>query len=138
MSAPAATATTESAPLTLAEFFEGVRAGRIVVQRCLACGALAVPPKLLCPACHGRRWTRTEVGGDAEVVSYTVIRVPPGRLASEAPYAIVVARFPEGVALLGRVSGIALEALRVGLPVRVVPPAGGSADPPVVTFAPRS
>jgi uncharacterized OB-fold protein len=138
MTPPGATVTTDDTPLTLAEFFDGVRIGRIVAQRCLACGELAVPPKLLCSACHGARWARTPVRGDAEVLSYTVIRVPPGRLASEAPYAIVVARFAEGVALLGRVSGIALETLRVGLPVRVVPPADPAADPPVVTFAARA
>ena len=124
--------------MTLAEFFESVRAGRPVVQRCAACGEHAVPPKLLCPACHGRRWDRAPLAGEGEVASYTVIRVPPGRLAGEAPYAIVVVRFPEGVALLGRVLGIALDALRVGLPVRVVAPADPAAEPPVVTFAPRA
>lgn len=122
--------------LTVKEFFDGVRAGRLTVQRCTACGELAVPPKRLCPACHGRDWERVGVGGQGEVASYTVIRVPPGRLAAEAPYAIVVVRFPEGVSLLGRLAGVSLDALRVGLPVRFVPPADPTAEPPVVTFAP--
>lgn len=135
MTAPAAIA---GGALTLKEFFDGVRAGRLVVQRCAGCGEPAVPPKLLCPGCHGREWERMALGGEGEVDSFTVIRVPPGRLAAEAPYAIVVVRFPEGVALLGRTTGLALEALRVGLPVRFVPPTDPAADPPVVTFAPRA
>ncbi len=133
MSATASAAGT----LTLGEFFEGVRAGQLVVQRCGGCGELAVPPRAFCPACHGREWTRLTLGGEGEVTSYTVIRVPPGPLAGQAPYAIVVVRFPEGVALLGRTTGIPLEALRVGLPVRFAPPPP-AADPPVITFAPRA
>jgi uncharacterized OB-fold protein len=120
--------------LTLKEFFDGVRAGRLVVQRCGGCGTPAVPPRAFCAVCHRREWQRMPLEGAGEVASYTVIRVPPGRLVTEAPYAIVVVRFPEGVSLLGRTTGIPLEALRVGLPVRFVPPTDPAAEPPVVTF----
>jgi 3-oxo-4,17-pregnadiene-20-carboxyl-CoA hydratase alpha subunit len=132
-----ATAAPPAGSLTLAEFFDGVRAGRVVVQRCGSCRECAVPPRAFCAACHGHAWTRVTLGGEGEVTSYTVIRVPPGSLAGQAPYAIVVVRFPEGVALLGRTTGIPLEGLRVDLPVRIAPPAAG-ADPPVITFAPRA
>jgi uncharacterized OB-fold protein len=124
--------------LTLKEFFDGVRAGRLTVQRCAGCGTPAVPPKAFCPGCQRREWERTPLEGSGEVASYTVIRVPPGRLAAEAPYAIVVVRFPEGVSLLGRMTGLPLDALRVGLPVRFVPPADPATEPPVIAFAPRS
>jgi len=122
--------------LTLKEFFDGVRAGRLVVQRCAGCGEPAVPPKLTCPACHGREWARLTLAGEGEVASFTVIRVPPGHLAGQAPYAIAVVRFPEGVSLLGRVTGLPVDALRVGLPLRFAPPSP-TAEPPVITFAPR-
>ncbi len=134
MSAPAAPAGT---PLPLQEFFEGVRTGRVTVQRCAGCGEPAVPPKAFCPRCHGGVWERLPLGGEGEVASFTVIRVPPARLLAEAPYAIVIVRFPEGVQLLGRLDGVPIEALRVGLPVRLVPSRDPSANPPVVTFAPR-
>lgn len=123
--------------LSLREFFDGVRAGRLVVQRCVACRELAVPPKAACPACHATTWERTPIGGEGEVVSYTVIRVPPTALAAEAPYGIAVVRFPEGVSLLGRVTGAAVETLRVGLPVRFVAPRDREVDPPVICFEPR-
>jgi uncharacterized OB-fold protein len=118
------------------EFFEGVREGRLVVQRCGACGALAVPPKAVCPDCESRAWDRVTLAGDGEIASYTVIRVAPARLAAEVPYAIVVVRMREGVSLLGRLAGVPVDAVRVGMPVRFVPPAAG-ADPPVITFEPR-
>jgi uncharacterized OB-fold protein len=135
LSGPAA-ATTSSGALTAGEFFADVRDGRLTVQRCTACGALAVPPKLVCPACEGQSFTRAALAGDGEVASYTVIRVPPSRLASEAPYVVAVVRMTEGVSLLGRLTGVPVDAARVGIPVRfVAPPAG--ADPPVILFRPR-
>ena len=118
------------------EFFEGVREGRLVVQRCAACGTLAVPPKAVCPRCEGIRWSRATLGGDGEVTSYTVIRVPPAQFAAQAPYVVTVARMVEGVSLLGRLTGAPVDAVHVGMPVRFAGPLA-DADPPVITFRPR-
>jgi uncharacterized OB-fold protein len=125
-------------PLSIADFFAGVRAGRVQVQRCTACGEHAVPPKAFCPSCGAARWESVALAGDGEVASFTVIRVPPRALAAEAPYPIAVVRMTEGVSLTGRLSGVPLEGIRVGLPVRLVPPAQPAADPPVITFQARS
>lgn len=122
--------------LTLREFFDGVRTGRLVVQRCEACGELAVPPKAICPECHATAWEHAPLQGDGEVVSFTVIRVPPRALAAEAPYVIAVVRMGEGVSLLGRLVDVAIDAVRVGLPVRFVSRGDATADPPVITFSP--
>lgn len=135
MSGPA-TVTGASGVLTTGEFFAGVREGRLTVQRCTACGALAVPPKVVCPACEGVSFGRATLAGDGEVASYTVIRVPPSRLAPEAPYVVTVVRMVEGVSLLGRLGGVPVDAVGVGMPVRFVPPPA-DADPPVITFRPR-
>jgi uncharacterized protein len=118
------------------EFFDGVREGRLVVQRCATCGALAVPPKLVCPGCAGVRWDRATLGGDGEVTSYTVIRVPPAQFAAQAPYVVTVARMLEGVSLLGRLTEAPVDAVRVGMSVRFAGPLA-NADPPVIAFRPR-
>ena len=133
----ATVATTETGRgMTTREFFDGVRAGWLVVQRCAACGALAVPPKAVCPACEGTRWDRATLGGDGEIASYTVIRVPPGHLAAEAPYVIAVARMTEGVSLLGRLTGVSIDAVNVGMPVQFSGALAGT-EPAVVAFRPR-
>ena len=48
--------------LTLAAFFDGVREGRLVVQRCLTCRALAVPPKAVCQECEAISWEPAPLG----------------------------------------------------------------------------
>jgi hypothetical protein len=121
---------------TLKAFFEGVREGRLVVQRCTACRTLAVPPKAICAHCEAMTWESSPLTGDGEIASYTVIRVPPSRLAAEAPYAIAVVRMVEGVSLLGRMVDVAPDTVRVGLPVRLAPAHAGD-DPPVIRFRPR-
>jgi uncharacterized OB-fold protein len=97
-----------------------------------------VPPKAFCPSCGTASWESVALAGDGEVASFTVIRVPPRALAAEAPYPIAVVRMTEGVSLTGRLSGVPVETIRVGLPVRLVPPAHPAADPPVITFQARS
>ena len=135
MSAPAATADATRG-MSTREFFDEVRAGRLVVQRCAGCGALAVPPKVVCASCEGVSWSRVPLGGDGEVTSYTVIRVPPAQFATQAPYVVTVARMVEGVSLLGRLTGVPVDDVRVGMPVRFVGSLA-NADPPVIAFRPR-
>lgn len=135
MSAPAATADATRG-MSTREFFDEVRAGRLVVQRCAGCGALAVPPKVVCASCEGVSWSRVPLGGDGEVTSYTVIRVPPAQFAAQAPYVVTVARMVEGVSLLGRLTGVPVDAVHVGMPVRFVG-ALANADPPVIAFRTR-
>lgn len=107
--------------MTSQEFFERAGAGELVAIRCTGCGALAVPPRELCPSCHRREWTPERLSGEGTIASYTVIRVAPRGHAGDAPYAIAAVQMTEGVSLLGRVVDIPLERLAVGLPVRFRP-----------------
>ena len=130
-------ATTETGrAMTVREFFDGVRAGHLVVQRCAACGALSIPPKAVCPSCEATRWDRTILVGDGEIASYTVIRVPPGHFSADAPYVVVIARMAEGVSLLGRLTGVPIDAVEFGMPVRFAGALEGT-EPTVIAFRPR-
>ena len=112
--------------VTLQSFFERAREGRLTAVRCARCGALAIPPKELCPSCHQRAWQPVPLSGEGTIASYTVIRVAPRAHAGDVPYAIAAVQLKEGVSLLGRVEGIPLEALAVGLPVRFRPLVAGA------------
>jgi uncharacterized OB-fold protein len=111
---------TETA-ITLKGFFERARQGTLTGIRCTKCGALAIPPREFCAACGRRAWEPVPLSGEGTVASYTVIRVAPAQHAADAPYAVAVVRLKEGVSLLGRVVGIPLDAVKIGLPVRFRP-----------------
>lgn len=111
--------------LTLKHFFDEARQGRLVALRCGECGELAIPPKEFCPSCQKRAWSTVSLRGEGAVVSFTVVRVAPRGHAGDVPYAVAVVQLAEGVSLLGRVVGIPLDALRVGLPVKFSPIVAG-------------
>jgi len=101
-------------------FFEKVREGHLTAIKCGRCGNLAIPPKEFCE-CGQRDWHPMPLSGDGTVASYTVIRVAPTKHAGDAPYALAVVKLREGVSLLGRVMGIPLDKLTVGMAVRFRP-----------------
>jgi uncharacterized OB-fold protein len=107
--------------ITLKNFFEEARAGRLTAIRCAECGALAVPPKQFCPTCQRRRWEPVPLSGTGKVTSFTVIRIPPRGRAAEAPYAVAVVKLDEGLSMLGRVVEIPLDTIKTGLPVKFRP-----------------
>jgi 3-oxo-4,17-pregnadiene-20-carboxyl-CoA hydratase alpha subunit len=111
---------TETA-ITLKTFFETAGAGRLTAIKCGRCGNLEIPPKEFCDACGQRDWKSVPLSGDGTIASYTIIRVAPTKHAGEAPYAIAVVKLREGVSLLGRLVGIPLDKVSVGMPVRFRP-----------------
>jgi uncharacterized OB-fold protein len=107
--------------ITQHAFFEQARDGKLIGIKCGGCGALAIPPRELCPDCGRREWSPVPLSGDGEIASFTVIRIAPRGHAGDAPYAIAAVRLTEGVSLLGRVVDIPFDDLAVGRKVRFRP-----------------
>jgi uncharacterized OB-fold protein len=112
---------TEAAVVNLRAFFEEARAGRLTAIRCGQCGALAIPPREFCPACHARAWSPVPLRGEGTIASFTVIRIAPRGFAGTVPYAIASVQLAEGVCVLGRLVDVPLDQVRVGLAVRFIP-----------------
>ena len=106
---------------TQSGFFAGAREGRLVGIRCTACGVLAIPPKAFCERCGKQAWETVPLSGDGTIESFTIIRVAPRKFMGEVPYAIAAVRLTEGVALLGRVVDVPVDAVAVGMAVRFRP-----------------
>lgn len=135
---PPADATTGIPPAVTEEtraFWDAAADGRLVVERCGACGAHAFPPRGICRSCRGRFMERAEVTGRGTVYSYTVNyqRWLPDL---EVPYAVVLVEFPAypGVRVVGRLRGCSVDEVRVGLAVDIgfEPGPGGFAIPSFV------
>lgn len=97
-------------------------AGRLVLQGCLACGAVQHPPEEVCYRCQGMRFTGVESEGRGRIHSYVVAHHPVSPLLRErVPYGIALVQlddFPE-IRVLGNVLNLPPEELRIGLPLRV-------------------
>jgi uncharacterized OB-fold protein len=103
----------------MAPFWDGCRAGRLLVQRDRQTGRIHWPPK---PAYwKGGRLEWIEASGRGEVYTYVVAYAPflPA-FAEQLPHILVVVQLQEGPRLVGYMVETTPQAMRFGLPVRVV------------------
>jgi uncharacterized OB-fold protein len=102
-------------------FWTGGASGELRFLRCRACRHWIHPPAPICPACLGRDLAPEPVSGRAEVATFTVNHQPwiPG---FDPPYVVAIVELPEqrGLRLTTNLVGCAPEAVRIGMPVRVV------------------
>lgn len=89
-------------PLT-APFWDAASKGRLVIQRCTACGELRWPPLVGCPECHGRDAIWDEVRPTGTIWSFVVYhRAFAAELKDEIPYTVAMVQLDDGPYLVGR------------------------------------
>ncbi len=87
-----------------AAWWDGLRAHRIVLQRCASCGQARFPPLPTCPRCASRDVELFEADGCGSIYSYVTAhqRVSPG-YDGPLPYTVATVALPDGVRVLARV-----------------------------------
>ena len=89
-------------------YWEAAAEGRLVLQRCTACGTLRHYPRLLCSRCYSDQVGWQPASGRGRIHSWTVAHhaFHPA-FAAELPYTLVTVDLDEGVRALGRWRGTA-------------------------------
>ncbi|RGE44932.1 Zn-ribbon domain-containing OB-fold protein [Comamonas testosteroni] len=99
-------------------FWEGVKQGKLLIQRCKSCGDLHHPPGPVCPKCHSFEWDTIESSGKGTVYSFVVMHypeVPP----FEYPNPVGLIELEEGVRLISQLIGIKPGEVKIGQKVQV-------------------
>lgn len=99
-------------------FWDGARAGKLLIQRCKSCGALRHPPGPVCPSCHSFEWDTLQASGRGTVYSFVVMHypeVPP----FDHPNPIALIELEEGVRLISQLVGVEPGAVQIGAAVQV-------------------
>lgn len=102
-------------------FWDGMREGRLMLQRCASSGDHLFPPVTFCPGSLERpEWT--QASGKGTVFSWIVVRHPVPRdiYAGEVPYIVAIVALDEGCRMTGNIVGCAPEEVRAGMPVEIV------------------
>jgi uncharacterized OB-fold protein len=68
-------------------FLRGISEGRVIAQRCPACGKVYVPPKGACPTCAVPTEGEIDLSGRGIVTSFCIVNVPFAGQAVRPPYA---------------------------------------------------
>jgi uncharacterized protein len=102
-------------------YWQAARQKRLDLPRCNACGKFWFPPSRSCPHCLATEFAWTPVSGVGKVFSFvTFHRVYHPAFAQEVPYVVALIELEEGPRLLSNIVGVALEAVRCDMPVKVV------------------
>jgi len=80
----------------IAEYVEAAREGVIRGVVCAKCAHASVTASVVCPKCGLSDLRPKDFLPEGEVVSYTILAVPPEIFLDEAPYAFVIVQLEGG------------------------------------------
>ena len=85
-------------------YWDGAKEGKLLLNRCIACGTPHFPPRPFCPACGSRDVEVIEASGRGRLYSYVISHLPaPGY---EPPYVVAVVELEEGVRMVSNILDI--------------------------------
>lgn len=102
-------------------FWDAAREHRLVIQRCLDCGAHRFPAATFCAACRSDRSEWVQASGKGRVFSWIVVNhpVPKDVYGPDVPYVVALVTLEEGVRLVSNIVGCDPSAVVADMPVRV-------------------
>ena len=100
-------------------FWEGTRAGRLLVPKCGDCAFYRWTPQPACPRCLSEDFECAEVSGRGEIYSFSVVHRSSDPIVFPDPYVVAVIRLEEGPSMLSTIVDCPSEEVRVGMPVEV-------------------
>ena len=97
----------------------------LICTRCASCGSHYFPKSLSCrnPQCRDKQVADVLLSRQGTLYSYTVQAYqPPGlfRMDDWSPYAIGMVELPEGLRVIGMLTGIANADIRIGMAMEMV------------------
>ncbi len=98
-------------------FWDGVRDGRLLIQRCVGCGELRHPPGPMCPRCLSLEWDTVESSGRGTIYTWVVSHHPTE--PDDAARVVVLVDLDEGVRLVANLTGVAWPDVQNDAPVEL-------------------
>lgn len=91
--------------------------GNLKGSRCRNCGASFFPIREACAGCLSQDLETIPFSTEGILYTYSVVR--QSTPAFEVPYALGYVDFPEGVRIMGQISGIEFEDITIGMPMEL-------------------
>jgi uncharacterized OB-fold protein len=98
-------------------FWDGVRDGRLLLQRCSGCSAFRHPPGPMCPECLSLEWEAIEASGRGTIYAWVLSHHPTE--PDTEPRVVVLVDLEEGVRLVANLRGLPWQQVTNDLPVEV-------------------
>ncbi len=99
-------------------FWQGLKEGKLLIQRCTSCKTLRHPPSPMCPSCRSLERDAVEASGKGVIHSYVNVHHPDLPAFDASPNPVALVELEEGTRLVAGLIGIEPEDVRIGLPVQ--------------------
>jgi uncharacterized OB-fold protein len=97
----------------LQPYWDGARAGKLLLPKCRPCGKIHWYPRAMCPFCLSEDIEWVQASGKGTVFSFSVMR-------AKQPYVIAYVRLEEGVTMMTNIVDCDLDRLAVGDTVQLL------------------
>lgn len=97
-------------------FWEGTKAGKLLLRSCNACGKTHYYPRPFCPACWSDDVEWVEASGRATLYTHSLVHVndlPP--FGEQVPYVAAVVDLEEGPRMMTQLEGCDPDDLEIGM-----------------------
>ena len=92
---------------------------RLEAEKCVKCGKIHFPPRLVCSECGGREFEKVMLNNKGKISTYSVIHVGPSQFADQVPYAVAIVELNDGVNILCQIADCDINSLKTGMRVKV-------------------
>ncbi|MBM3638180.1 MAG: hypothetical protein FJW98_01960 [Actinobacteria bacterium] len=99
-------------------WFDALKEGKLLIQRCKGCGELRNPPHPMCASCRSMEWDSIEAKGTGSIHSYVVTHYPVVP-SFEYPLPILLVDLDEGVRMVMNPIDAAPDDLQIGCKVTI-------------------
>lgn len=93
---------------------------RLQGKKCLDCGNLSFPPRLVCRKCKSRNHKSHDFIGKGRLFSYTIIFQPQNRFDHIAPYIIGLIDLEEGERITAQLTDVEPDNVEIGMDLEMV------------------
>ena len=102
-------------------FWDGLNAGKILIQRCADCSTWVFYPRSRCSNCLSANLAWQEVSGAGVLYTFTLARQPTApHFAEEVPQKLAIGELAEGVRMTSTLVNVDAADIRVGMKLKPV------------------
>ena len=92
--------------LIFKDYNEALQQNKLLGLKCASCGAITIPPKMVCSKCAGSDLEITELKGSGKIKTFTTVFVASEGREEEVPYTIVMVELDDGPWIMGNLDGV--------------------------------
>ena len=98
-------------------FWDALKEGKLLIQRCAGCATLRHPPRPMCPRCNSLTWDTVESSGRRPLYSFVLPRHPQWPWF-DGTYIVALVELEEGTRIVSNLCDVDPADVTIGMPVQ--------------------